>query len=602
MEVRNVCPVAEGASYKSPGPTAKFAPCPGQRLPAVPARPPRCCPDKSTMTQPRFHLLQAPLDIRHLIYEAYVTRPGGLFYDYESGKLRDANGTPVEMALMRTCKQVASEMEGLAFRENTINFKTWRGDMQRGRDKAWRYGHYILDLTRKLILKNAQSSVTATNAIDSVSSRFPFLRFHLENFFASPRMSADGRRLYRSRRSDLIDSEEPMELIRLAILGTLRHASTAGDAFKDEALACIRSAVARSRESPEVILSVRKPTHVLRHLDVDRWDPLEVVHFEDRRWTVPTDEDITELWSVVKIAPYPPREMWTGEGRVSAVYSAVRFLQALTDRGRSHVRQMHLTEDRIGLHDNFAYALVPICIANPQIRITRRFLLWTTIFTKVSSHVPCSSTCGLIAQAASLSVLGMPEVAYSVVLDPEGHPEKATELFQQHLHRSIAWALALAEWEGTEAHLAINAGHVADWEPIVRIMAQILVDVSAGASSIRCEFDCGKPMNVKDILKVIRMNPPTPSNPLRYQYNQASPLQCRPRFRLEFYGPPNNWDENTYCIDYEEDRLELEAEFPPPVVDDGPFESIVESDDSSDADDSDDEVKYSCGLDSSVLI
>jgi hypothetical protein len=127
-------------------------------------------------SQSRCHLLEAPEDIRCLIYAACVTYPGCLHYDYDSGKLLDNRNAPIDIPLARTCKLIASEMEGPVLRSNTIHFKTYYTDIHRHRDRAWRQGLELLDRIRLLILASAYSSRVATDALAATSTRYP--RFH----------------------------------------------------------------------------------------------------------------------------------------------------------------------------------------------------------------------------------------------------------------------------------------------------------------------------------------------------------------------------------------------------------------------------------------
>jgi len=74
--------------------------------------------------------------MRNEIYSQYLTVRDGYTYDFEAGKLR-ANGRPIDLALMYTCRLVASEMRGLALRLNTVVFRTLYGDELRTRAGRW---------------------------------------------------------------------------------------------------------------------------------------------------------------------------------------------------------------------------------------------------------------------------------------------------------------------------------------------------------------------------------------------------------------------------------------------------------------------------------
>ncbi|KAF1965109.1 hypothetical protein BU23DRAFT_490703, partial [Bimuria novae-zelandiae CBS 107.79] len=70
--------------------------------------------------------LRLPRELRDEVYFHYVYERDGYFHDVQSNRLRTSTGAPIDLALMRTCKQVASEMDGLALRENTIVSKAMK--------------------------------------------------------------------------------------------------------------------------------------------------------------------------------------------------------------------------------------------------------------------------------------------------------------------------------------------------------------------------------------------------------------------------------------------------------------------------------------------
>ncbi|EAT76575.1 hypothetical protein SNOG_15996 [Parastagonospora nodorum SN15] len=76
--------------------------------------------------------LLLPREVRDIIYDYYVCCDGGYVYDFEGNKLVQANGNHIELALLRTCHQVAREMNGLALPTNTITFSTFFSEKTRG--------------------------------------------------------------------------------------------------------------------------------------------------------------------------------------------------------------------------------------------------------------------------------------------------------------------------------------------------------------------------------------------------------------------------------------------------------------------------------------
>ncbi|KAK8112486.1 hypothetical protein PG984_013012 [Apiospora sp. TS-2023a] len=77
-------------------------------------------------------LLRLPRELRNAIYRAYVLVDGGYVLDPHAKKLRKAKATMpsqadgsnvIDLSLMYTCRQVASEMRGVALGANLVTFK-----------------------------------------------------------------------------------------------------------------------------------------------------------------------------------------------------------------------------------------------------------------------------------------------------------------------------------------------------------------------------------------------------------------------------------------------------------------------------------------------
>lgn len=71
------------------------------------------------------HLLRLPHELRNIIFDYYFHRDGGYVYSFESNKLTNTDGSVIDLSLVFTCRQLAVEMRGAAFRPNTITFRTF---------------------------------------------------------------------------------------------------------------------------------------------------------------------------------------------------------------------------------------------------------------------------------------------------------------------------------------------------------------------------------------------------------------------------------------------------------------------------------------------
>ncbi|KXH38860.1 hypothetical protein CNYM01_11349 [Colletotrichum nymphaeae SA-01] len=76
-------------------------------------------------------LLSIPREVRNLIYEHYVIVEGGYIYESDGllgGRLKRADGRPIDLNLMYACRLLANEMRHLALRSNTLTFFTITSD------------------------------------------------------------------------------------------------------------------------------------------------------------------------------------------------------------------------------------------------------------------------------------------------------------------------------------------------------------------------------------------------------------------------------------------------------------------------------------------
>ncbi|KAK2042183.1 hypothetical protein LZ31DRAFT_372485 [Colletotrichum somersetense] len=122
------------------------------------------------------HFFCLPREICDMVYRHYVAVEGGYVCDTEgfvNGTLRQADGGPIDMALIFTCKAAAAEMYGLALRTNSITFSTLSGDHD-----LWllarRFQFLIdcLDNTGQWSLRNARKYMTQ-DAYDRLSDLYP---------------------------------------------------------------------------------------------------------------------------------------------------------------------------------------------------------------------------------------------------------------------------------------------------------------------------------------------------------------------------------------------------------------------------------------------
>jgi hypothetical protein len=72
---------------------------------------------------PFFLLLR---ELRDEVYHYYVEEKNGYEHNAKTGTLRAVPNNAVDISLSYTCKRIAEEMYGLAFKTNAISFRTLR--------------------------------------------------------------------------------------------------------------------------------------------------------------------------------------------------------------------------------------------------------------------------------------------------------------------------------------------------------------------------------------------------------------------------------------------------------------------------------------------
>jgi hypothetical protein len=76
------------------------------------------------MDQQQSLLFRLPRELREEVYYHYVWDENGYNHNPISATLQTSNNDAINLGLQLTCKRIAKEMEGLALRMNSINFRT----------------------------------------------------------------------------------------------------------------------------------------------------------------------------------------------------------------------------------------------------------------------------------------------------------------------------------------------------------------------------------------------------------------------------------------------------------------------------------------------
>jgi hypothetical protein len=77
----------------------------------------------------RSPLLELPRELRDCIYSHYFVAENGLVFDYDTTRQSAFCNKPLDLNLQLTCRLLANETRGLAFKLNTLHFSCSSGSL-----------------------------------------------------------------------------------------------------------------------------------------------------------------------------------------------------------------------------------------------------------------------------------------------------------------------------------------------------------------------------------------------------------------------------------------------------------------------------------------
>ncbi|KAH0439142.1 hypothetical protein CcaCcLH18_02937 [Colletotrichum camelliae] len=482
----------------------------------------------------RFNLLKLPLELRQMIYRAYLHADSGYICDAEAlftGKLRgetkcrltQANNEPIDMALVFTCKTVATEMlrGGLALQVNTVTFSTFYSHEFRLRARKFVMARENdLDGDRIEMMKYIGSCLQGP-VYDALKDAYPVFMpvvDHLKDGNPDPSEILPPYASYGQAPSLYC------EFVKFALQLAIRHYCEKFDeAMKQEFLDTFREG------SPYI------PAY--HSLAFSKIEP----------WMIPTDDDFTEMtgyhgWPLELESSVNSWYLRTGDlskYRWSAAVSAIHFLESLPPRHRAHLRNVILDEDREAVSDPAGHGrgLIPFCQQNPLLRIERRCNLWGNVLRAdeqcdepderinpeltptllLKSDQISINVARWIMEALALEHHGMPAGSFSLLLDGDPAPGLCEDMFQKIVQWDVAWQLARDEahrrghlppktWierngENPWRNKMMQDTAEADLGYIYEGFPQAMRDIAEGKSIVRCNFDVGVPWDVERIVE-----------------------------------------------------------------------------------------------------
>ncbi|KAH7165215.1 hypothetical protein EDB81DRAFT_678899 [Dactylonectria macrodidyma] len=450
-------------------------------------------------------LTSLPFELQLQIFRDYFKIDGGYVFNGDSEKLT-ANGKPIDLALMYTCRSIAHSTKHMPLSLNTIHFSTlYRSDWM-PLAGCFDYVTIFYPLLAADMLVRLEPFITPKMysqlglEYPAFTSRLQELsRIHQEDLDrvepGGPDTVLRGERS--GKASDWTDQfrGDPDQYLGI------RHQDTHCD-LAASTRRCVRAtqettfyflrllAESQPIEFSKLVYETlphwvdTHPAHEFLDLGFNLWDipsRSELEHVSSRL-------NVDDAWQIVDPWYYRPQHSYKSgtydplhkgtrcreKIRFSAAAAAIRFLtkRLLVDQ-RRQIRNVILHEDFLaaGNPSSHAQGLAPFFRENPQLRVERRVSVIRCIsegrrlerdipshvvwFLQEPSHphlrgyreyresMLSAGFSEVIAQwlldALAVPDAGIPAESFTFVLEGGPDPDFSTNLFQQIIHRDIAW-------------------------------------------------------------------------------------------------------------------------------------------------------------------
>lgn len=383
------------------------------------------------------NLVDLPPELRQQIFRHYFQAAGGYAYDGETDRLVTADGSPIDLSLMYTCRSIADDTKHIPLGINTITFSTtyredWR---QQAGGLAFILNYHRL-FQAEVVVK--LSRLITPEMYCQLGLQFPqampVIRKHVTQELERLEQSIAHRRIIENMTSisqalealgtlgteplpDDTSSGAPEEgwfgnslFLKRGLSATAFYDGILADTYLDllqdrwgETSFSASTAVAYTFR----LLAEKHPDEVALLIDQNfpGWtdshslDEFSELSFEP--WAIPPLSEI-----VARGTQLQAQEVWdaldewyndlgvphSGSGNrcreklyFSAAAVAIRFLNRLPESQRLYLRNIVVDENRIsvGFPECHALGLIPFCRENPRLRVRRSVNIWRTIPLKM---------------------------------------------------------------------------------------------------------------------------------------------------------------------------------------------------------------------------
>ncbi|SCN92432.1 uncharacterized protein FFB20_12008 [Fusarium fujikuroi] len=432
--------------------------------------------------------LSLPWELRHGIYRFYFPTKQGYHFSPASGKLTAADGKPIDLALMYTCRLIAEETKEMPLLYNDICFKTFYQ-----KDLSLWLGRFDR-LVEAQFLHQLQLLVQLCPFITPemhlrIGERFPWFSTHLRSAFVF-RWGPE----WLSRSWGSAWGMRPLQVAAMPPSNYLYQQICSNDQAHSAHRAAIEFTLRLLCETSDEQF-IEDVNDML--VDWEYSGGTRLSNFLNRcykPWRFPLSLcDLDEMGRRLGYGKgWASINWWEASGphglqyrrlyRFSAVSAAIGFLDDLPINKRASLHNIIIHEDRVseGYPDGHAIGLIPFCQENRRLRIRHKFSVVSNLLERAYFYggcldeiqefksdpndiallslaaidlYPIVSNC--LAEAMHLPDAGMPDGSYTLVLDGEDAEDMCSEIFQKEVLRQEAKRLVISR--------ALKAAPDSDW-------------------------------------------------------------------------------------------------------------------------------------------
>ncbi|KAG5742846.1 hypothetical protein H9Q69_014314 [Fusarium xylarioides] len=423
-----------------------------------------------------YEFLRLPHEIRHNIYRAYFALSGGYVFQPESDKLVAANGQPLDLALMYTCRFIASETKELPLKHNVVTFST----VYRPEWRSWaaRFDYLLriqLFMQTRLLIELGGSGFITPNIYAQIDDNFPWFTSGLRYAVRNNRIQDDydrGRYVHQvcwASEWRMLDTVTSRNAFFRGVNGSRYEIS---QAIKFALRLVARGLGDDSNEHLARWLEGWQGREgLLQFLDhcYEPWDMPPISELESMGKRFGDDDTWLQLqdgWENDRHATCPVG--YRSKHRFSATATAIRFLSNLPTDKRSTMRELVLNEDHIavGFQECHSHGLLALHKENPQLRVELRASLPNNLLQASNMfgdayefqsraedlgrhrthHINAPGIFKEVSRWSTEALAtvdsGMSVASYSLVFCGEPCIDLCSEIFQQVVQRDAAFFIA----------------------------------------------------------------------------------------------------------------------------------------------------------------